>query len=418
MGIGLLSQLDSLDSFDVVGVVNRDVSRTAKRFLSITGRSKEEIVLVSNQKIEGFDSLDPEDFNTADQNDLTGNKTVIADDLELLKYFVSADVVIDLTGDPEAGARIALYTVAAKNHLVTFNVELDITVGPMLKKLYENSSRVYTLSAGDEPAALKELYDFADGAGFRVIAAGKGKNNPLDRHADPESVYDYARTKGSSPRMMTSFVDGTKSMIEMACLSNATGLMPDKRGMHGPKVNIDNLLDVFCLKSEGGILGKEGVVDYAIGDLAPGVFLIYSTDNKFLREELEYLLFGKGPNYLIYRPYHLTSMETPLSIARVFFYNEPTIIPKNELISEVITFAKKDLKKGIKIDGIGGYTVYGLIDSRISAKKDKLLPIGLSSGLTLKNDISQDQPISLGDVYLHKDSLLYGLWAMQEKIFR
>jgi len=133
---------------------------------------------------------------------------------------------------------------------------------------------------------------------WQTIAAGKGKNNPLDKCANPTTLADYAAQKGSSAKMMTSFVDGTKSMFEMACLSNSTGLVPDVRGMHGPKVNVSELTRVYSLKKDGGILSKKGVVEFAIGDIAPGVFLVYTSHLKIIRDELKYLLFGDGPNYL------------------------------------------------------------------------------------------------------------------------
>jgi predicted homoserine dehydrogenase-like protein len=270
------------------------------------------------------------------------------------------------------------------------------------------------LSAGDEPPAAKELFDFIDSLGMEVVAAGKGKNNPLDREADPTSLADYAKEKGSNPYMMTSFVDGTKSMVEMACLSNATGLKPDCRGMHAVRANTGELLDVLKLKEQGGILDNNGVVEFVIGDLAPGVFLVYTTKNKILAEELKYLLMGSGPNYLLYRPYHLTSMETPISIARAYFYNEPTMVSKGGLVSEVVAIAKKDLKAGDKIDRIGGYTVYGLIDEYDIAEEQGLLPIGLSEGAVLKRDIKKSRPLNYDDVDLVSDSLVHTLRKIQD----
>jgi predicted homoserine dehydrogenase-like protein len=203
-------------------------------------------------------------------------------------------------------------------------------------------------------------------------------------------------------------------MVEMACLSNATGLVPDCRGMHAVKANKDQLLDLIKLRSQGGILDKSGVVEFVIGDLAPGVFLIYTTRNEIIKEELQYLLLGNGPNYLLYRPYHLTSLETPISVARAYLNGEPTMIPLKGLVSEVITVAKKDLKAGRTIDRIGGYTVYGLIDEAPAAKNEDLLPIGLSEGAILKNDIEKGRPITYTDVELRSDSLILRIRNMQD----
>ena len=336
----------------------------------------------------------------------------------MLFIFNNLDVVIDATGSPEAGAFIASNAISKKKHVVTLNVEADATIGPILKKMADDAGVVYTVSAGDEPAAIKELYSFADTLGLEVIAAGKGKNNPLDRYANPTILKDYAESKGSSPTMMTSFVDGTKSMIEMACVSNSTGLKPDCRGMHGPKADIKDLLNVFRLKNDGGILSRKGVVDFAIGDLAPGVFLVYTTANKMIKADLKYLMLGEGPYYLLYRPYHLTSIETPLSIALAYFYGEPTIAPDFGMISEVITMAKRDLKTGEVIDGIGKYTVYGLIEEYQRAKDENLLPIGISQGCILKKDIEKDQPIKYNDVKLVENSQVLKLRRSQDKLLK
>jgi len=345
-------------------------------------------------------------------------KIIFTNNFYVFPFINKLDIVVDATGYPEVGAEIAFISLLGGKDLVTLNVETDVTIGPLLKKIALSRDLVYTLSAGDEPAVLKELYDFTDALGFKIVCAGKGKNNPLNFHANPDTILEYALSKGTSTKMMTSFVDGTKSMVEMACLSNATGLIPDCRGMHGPKVNIADLLSTFCLKANGGILDKEGVVDFVIGDLAPGVFLIYKSENKHVQDVIKYLNLGNGPNYLIYKPYHLTSIETPLSIALAYFERQPWIVPKDGgLVSEIITLAKKDLKAGDIIDGIGGYTVYGLIEVYKEAKNLGCLPIGLSSGCVLKKNKSRDSIILFDDVeFPNKEkSLILKLREIQDK---
>jgi predicted homoserine dehydrogenase-like protein len=428
MGRSLISHIRELGGMQVLAVANRDIGR-------IIGILKEleindsEIILVGDKN-----KLDLENDNISKivvenrsldvrakekVNQLAGkNKLIVADNLAILFVIGDVDVIIDATGSPEAGAYIASNAISYKKHIVTLNVEADVTIGLLLKKLADEAGVVYTVSAGDEPAALKELYDFADTLGLEVIAAGKGKNNPLNRYANPDTLKEYAESKGSSPNMMTSFVDGTKSMIEMACLSNSTGLVPDCRGMHGPKADIKDLLNVFRLKRDGGILSRKGVVDFAIGNLAPGVFLVYTTKNKMIKADLKYLMLGSGPYYLLYRPYHLTSIETPLSIARAYFYGEPTIAPDYGLISEVITLAKKDLKAGDVIDGIGRYMVYGLIEQYSRAKQENLLPIGISEGCILKKDMEKDQPIKYNDVSLVENSLVLKFRRSQDKLYK
>jgi predicted homoserine dehydrogenase-like protein len=424
MGRGLISHIRELDGIQVVAVANRD----AKRIISILREidiSDSEIMFIgfrSGKDLENIkiiikaehDSIDNRTSKKINQMVKKG-KVIVSDDLNILFALDCVDIIVDATGNPRAGAYITYNAVLHKKHIVTLNVETDAVIGPGLKRLADEAGVIYTVSAGDEPAALKELYDFADTLGLEVVAAGKGKNNPLDRYANPKTLKEYAQSKGSSPRMMTSFVDGTKSMIEMACLSNSTGLVPDCRGMHGPKADIKDLIKVFSLKEDGGVLSKKGVVDFAIGDLAPGVFLVYTTKNKTIKADLEYLMLGSGPNYLLYRPYHLTSIETPISIARTYFYHEPTLVPEYGMISEVVTLAKKDLKEGEKLDGIGGYTIYGLIEEYKTAKKENLLPVGLSEGCILKKDIEKDQPIKYDDVDLGEDSLLLKIRRSQDE---
>ncbi|HEY4695961.1 MAG TPA: hypothetical protein VIH13_03630 [Candidatus Hydromicrobium sp.] len=428
MGKSLISHIRELGSMQVLAVANRDIGRIAAILKELEINDNEIILVGDKNKLDLENDniskiiMESRSLNSGIReklNRLAGKgKLIVADDLTVLFAIDDVDVIIDATGSPEAGAYIASTAISYKKHIVTLNVEADVTIGLFLKKLADEAGVVYTVSAGDEPAALKELYDFTDALGLEVIAAGKGKNNPLDRYANPTTLKEYAESKGSSPNMMTSFVDGTKSMIEMACLSNSTGLVPDCRGMHGPKADIKDLVNVFRQKKDGGILSRKGVVDFAIGNLAPGVFLVYTTENKVIKADLKYLMLGSGPYYLLYRPYHLTSIETPLSIARAYFYGEPTIAPDYGLVSEVITLAKKDLKTGDVIDGIGRYTVYGLIEQYSKAKQEDLLPIGVSEGCILKKDIEKDQPIKYNDVNLVKNSLLLKFRRLQDKLYK
>ena len=441
MGKSLVSHLNDLPGFKILAVADRD-SRKIADMIKVLGITESEILKVWNSiyepeaKILGNgkagdiirDSKIDEIINISNKVDanvkveiekaLEEGKILFTDDVRILPGIENIDIIVDVTGYTEVGAFVALSSIVGRKHVVTLNVETDITVGPILKKMAKDYGVVYTLSAGDEPAALKELYDFADGLGLEVICAGKGKNNPLNVEANPATLADYAASKGSSAKMMTSFVDGSKSMVEMACLSNATGLIPDCRGMHGARVSIKELAKTFSLKKDGGILDKTGVVDFAIGDLAPGVFLVYSTKKKMIKNVLNYLALGEGPNYLLYRPYHLTSIETPLSIARVYFDKEPWIVPSGGLVSDVLTVAKKDLASGEIIDGIGGYMVYGLIDLYETTNKEKLLPIGLSQGCILKRCVKKGEPISYDDVDFPSDTLLLQLRKLQDKIIQ
>lgn len=343
-------------------------------------------------------------------------KRVIATDYRVAVKARQIDCVIDATGSPEMGARISLECFANKKHIVMMNVECDVTIGPLLRKMAEQAGVVYSLTAGDEPGSIVEVYRFATALGFRVVAAGKGKNNPLDIYAtskDPEWV-EKAAKRHMNARMLTEFVDGSKTMIEMCAVSNATGLVPDVRGMHGPKCNVADLKTVFSLKSQGGILEKEGVVDFGIGDIAPGVFVVITTDNKQLIEGLTQRDMGNGPNYLLYRPYHLCSCETPITAAQAVLYGESTAHPMDHLTSECITVAKKDLKAGEVLDGIGDCCYRGSIELADVARKGNMLPLGLAKGAVLTCDVPRDEVITYDMVELNNASVLLQLRRVQD----
>jgi predicted homoserine dehydrogenase-like protein len=433
MGLCLVSHLEDIEGFKVCAASDLDTTK-AEQLKKIFGAKNKDVIVWENTELNAGDVLKFEEIiQNCEAGNITGpgglssigkerlnaaarhGSVIFTNDFSVLWQIEDIDVIVDATGFTKAGAEIALGALCSGKDVVTLNVETDVTVGPILKKIAGKNNRVYTLSAGDEPAALKELYDFADGMGFKIVCAGKGKNNPLDYTANPDTLAEYAAKKGSSAKMMTSFVDGTKSMVEMACLSNATGLVPDVRGMHGLHADIKDIVSKFCLREQGGVLEKEGVVDFVIGDLAPGVFLVYSTENIMVKDTISYLNLGEGPNYLLYRPYHLTNLETPLSIALAYFNRQPWIVPKEGgLVSEVITVAKRDLAAGEVIDGIGGYTVYGQVDLYEAAKEEGCLPIGLSQGCVIKQAIKKGEPVLYGDVDFPENSIIMQLRKMQD----
>jgi predicted homoserine dehydrogenase-like protein len=326
------------------------------------------------------------------------------------------EVVIDATGSTEAGAGIALDCIDHGKHLVMMNVECDVTIGPILRRLAENAGVVYTLAAGDEPAAIIELYRFARALGFEVVAAGKGKNNPLDIYATPAALSKNARARNMSANMLCEFVDGSKTAVEMAAVSNATGLVPDVRGMHGAKATVATLKEVFCPKSDGGVLNRSGVVEFAIG-VHPGVFLVFGADNGRLQEALVQRDMGQGPYYLLYRPYHLCSIEVPLTVAQAVFYGESSGHPIGGLTSECLAVAKRDLKGGELLDGIGGNCYRGSIDLAQTARAERLLPLGLAKGCRLSRDIGVDMVLSYDDVQIEGDSVLLELRRLQDRRF-
>ena len=348
---------------------------------------------------------------------VAAGRRVYTTDYRVVVGMEQVDVVLEATGVPEIGSRAALLAARAGKHLAMMNVETDITVGPLLRWYAEQKGVLYALAAGDEPAACKELYDFADALGFTIVAAGKGKNNPLDRHAkptDPAWAAEATR-RGLSPNMLIEFVDGSKTMVEMAAVSNATGLVPDVRGMHGPTTHRDVLETVFRLREDGGILGRVGVVDFGVGKVAPGVFLIVRTDHPRLREAMVLRDMGQGPYYTLFRPYHLCSIEVPLTCAMLAIEHKSNMVPLDHLVSEVFAVAKQDLRPGDVLDGIGGEKYYGLIDRHEVARAEGLLPIGLAKGARLVREVAMDRPIGYADVVLHLPSTVLSLRRLQDR---
>jgi len=365
---------------------------------------------IPDQKIEITD-----DISKASKA-ITAGKRVATQNSDIVSKLSNIQVVLIATKDSEEAAMVAFKSIMEKKHVVMLNALTDVTVGYVFKLMADNARVIYTFSAGDEPGVILELCSFAQILGFKIVAAGKGKNNPLNRAVTPDNLKEVSRKAGASPEALASFVDGTKTMLEMTILANATGFIPDKRGMHGPKASVDDLLNVFRLKGEGGILNREGVVDYAIGNVAPGVFAIVKTKQKTLIKDLKYLKMGDGPHYLLYRPYHLGNSEAPLSIARAVFDGEPSIAPLGVSVAETVAVAKKDLKTGEEIDDIGGYTVYGIIERAGIVKDKNLLPIGLAKGAKLLSDVKKGQAISYDKVKLDESLFMLILRRLQDKL--
>ena len=325
------------------------------------------------------------------------------------------DIVVEATGVPEVGAKVGLDTILNGKHMVQMNVETDATVGYILRRMAKSAGVVYTLTAGDEPGATMELYEFAHSLGFTVVCAGKGKNNPLDQYATPETVAERAAQQEMNPKMLASFVDGTKTMVEMTSLGNAIGFVPDVRGMHGPEANPQTLAQVFAPQTNGGILSRNGVVEYARG-VAPGVFVVFTTDQPKVAKDLRYLKLGNGPYWALYRPYHLANLETPISIARAVLKAETSIATDQYPVVESIAMATRDLKAGEKIDSLGGFTVYGSIEQAEVARQEGLLPLGLAPGCTLVNDVSQGIAIRYADVEIDETLTIVQLRRLQDQM--
>jgi len=275
---------------------------------------------------------------------------------------------------------------------------------------------IYTLVAGDEPGSIKELYDFADALGFEIVTIGKGKNNPLDRTANPDTVCARAEQQMMSPKMLASFVDGTKTMVEMTSIGNGTGFAPEVPGAYGPKCSVQDLPKVFVPKSAGGIFNARGAVDYAVGP-APGVFIIITTDQPKIARDLRYLgLSNHGDYWALYRPYHLANLEAPITIARAVLDREVTLATYRTPVAETVACAKRDLQSGDKIESLGGYTVYGLIERADTARVEEMVPRGIVVGATVQKPIAAGQAIRASDVTLDENQTIVRLRREQDRM--
>ncbi|PRX48506.1 putative homoserine dehydrogenase-like protein [Prauserella shujinwangii] len=325
------------------------------------------------------------------------------------------DVLVDATGVPEVGAQVAFAGLLAGKDVATLNVECDVTVGLVLANLARRTGRVYTVCRGDEPAECKALVDHVRDIGFEVVCAGKGKNNPLDPAATPATVADEAAAKGMNPHMLASFVDGSKTMIEMAALANGAGLAVPSRGMTGPHCTVEALAETFRPAVDGGVLPSTGVVDYCTGPVAPGVFVIGRSENPVVVEEMAYLGMGKGPYYAFYRPYHLASVEAPLSVAEAVLDRTPSLAPL-AWNAEVLAVAKRDLRAGERVDGIGGETVYGITESAEYARAGDHVPLGLAPGARVLRDVPEGTALTRADVALDETTTIAALRRLQDRL--
>jgi len=326
------------------------------------------------------------------------------------------DVVIDATGIPSVGAEIGLAAMECGKHLVMMNVEADVTIGAYLRSEAERLGVIYSLGAGDEPSSCMELIEFVSAMGHRIISAGKGKNNPLNFDATPDAYTEEAVRRHMNPRMLVEFVDGSKTMVEMAAIANATGLIPDRPGMHGPACSRDELNKVLIPQSAGGVLSSgEGRVDYSIGKgVAPGVFVVAEMDHARIRERMEDLKMGEGPYFTFFRPYHLTSLEVPLTCARAVLYGKADMVPMARPVAEVCAVAKKDMAVGETLDQIGEYCYRAWIMTVPEARSAGAIPCGLLTGAKVTAPIRKGDLITRTNTVVPANSKIAALRLQQD----
>lgn len=402
MGTGMISQMEKMYGLKVVAVADVQPNRAAEAF-SEAGVRENEV-----QWIE--DDLDKAGALIRDSQRVATHLS------EFLVEIPGLDAIVESTGIPNVGAMICQQAIDAGKPIINMNVETDATIGYYLTKKAMEKDVIYSLVAGDEPGSIKEIFDFADALGFEIVTIGKGKNNPLDRTATPDSLKQRAASKNMSVKMLCSFVDGTKTMVEMTSVGNSTGFAPEVRGAYGPTCRVEDLPKVFVPKSAGGIFNEKGAVDYAVGP-APGVFVIITTDQPKIKRDLNYLgLSGQGDYWCLYRPYHLANLETPITIAHVMLDRAETLNTKKVPVAETITIAKKDLKPGEMIDALGGFTVYGMIEKAEVARDHNFVPLGLTIGGRIKKTVKLGEPIRYDDIDLDEDQLIVQLRKEQDRM--
>lgn len=351
--------------------------------------------------LAGFRQEDLEAAASASDIDraIENGRPAFTDDAGKLAKAGRVEVVVDATGHPSAGAELALASIRNGKHVVMLNVEADITIGRFLKQEARRAGVVYTGAAGDEPAAALEVIGFAQSLGLKVVAAGKGKNNPLRFDAIPADYAAEAKRRNMSARMLVEFIDGSKTMIEMVAIANATGLVPDKPGMHGPQATVKELAHVLIPKTDGGILSKAGCVDYSIGEgVAPGVFCVVETQHARVLERMCDLKVGKGPYFTLHRPYHLTSLEVPLTAARAVLHRRADMEPLDSPVAEAVAVAKRNLARGEVMGKIGEADYRGWAMTWREAREQKALPIGLAEGARIQ------KPIKAGEYITYENS--------------
>ena len=331
------------------------------------------------------------------------------------------DVVVEATGNPAVGIRHARAAIAAGKHIVMVNVEADVLAGPLLAEEARKAGVVYSLAYGDQPALTAEMVDWARATGFKVVAAGKGtKYLPIYHDVTPAGVWGHygltaaeAQSAGMNPQMFNSFLDGTKSAIEMAAIANAAGLDVPTGGLLFPPCGVDDLPHVMRPRDQGGVLEKSGVVEVVSSlerdsrpvfrDLRWGVYVVLEAPNEYAADcfkQYGLKTDSSGRFAAMYKPYHLIGLELNISVLSAALRGESTGQPR-DFRGDVVAVAKRDLKAGEMLDGEGGYTVWGKLMPAAASLAAGGLPIGLAHGVKLKRDIAHGGVVSWDDVEIN-----------------
>jgi len=338
------------------------------------------------------------------------NFPALTDDLSVLTACDAIDIIVEVTGSIDPAARVALEAFHHGKHVVLVNAELDSLIGPILKVKADQAGVVLTHTDGDEPGVAMTLLRYLRSLGLRTVAAGNLKGM-VDYYRNPDTQKSFAEKNDQDVRKVTSFADSTKLSMEATVLANATGFHAGRRGMYGPACKdvreMANLLPAEQMLSTG-------LVDYALG-AAPstGAFVIVYEDSPLKKVQLAYYKLGDGPFYAFYTPFHLPHIQIASTIGRAVIHRDATVAPLAGPVCEVVAVAKRDLRAGERLDGVGGFCAYGLIDNTASARATDALPISLSEGCVLRHNVSKDKALSFEDVVVPAGSLAEELWREQ-----
>lgn len=391
----------------------------------ITATPGMELVAIANRHIKGargvFDFCGCSDIRevstvTSLQDAIAAGAYSITEDFSLLCEAESIDIIVEVTGDVEFSTHVIMGCISAGKDVVLMNAEVDGTIGPILAEYAQRAGIICSGCEGDQPGLEMNLYRYVTGMGLKPLVCGniKGLQDP---YRTPKTQASFAEQWKQKPHMVTSYADGTKMSFEQALVGNATGMGVAKRGMNGFPFtgHLDDMLglyDVEELRSLGGI------VDYVIGAQPPsGVYVFAECEDERQHQYLQYYKRGDGPLYSFYTPYHICHLELPISIARVALFRDNVIAPAGPPIVDVVAIAKRPLKAGETVDGLGGYMTYGECENADIAQRERLLPIGLAEHCTLTQDVEKDQALTYGDVILPEGRLCDRLRREQDERF-
>ena len=402
IGSGFVRQVSLMKGMTVNLVADPDVELARQSFMACGVQA---------------DQIAEAETPSAAMDALNAGKKVITGSYSLAAQLEAVDIVTDVTPSPASGAETAHSCIQNGKDVVMVNIEADVTVGRILKKLSKDAGILYTVSSGDEPGCLMELWDFVNSLGYVPIVIGKGKSNPLNPQATPDTVAETARKQDKDPFTVASYVDGTKTMFEMTCAANATGCLPQQRGMIGPEADLSNVSQVFALTTDGGLIESPHTVDFVQGSsMTGGVFITVRIADPRVRADLEYLKVGKGYYYTFFRPYHLWFLEAPISVARAYLHRQTTLVPQDNAVADVMTIAKRDLLSGEALDAFGGYMFHGVMESAKIASEMNALPVGLAPGAVLERDVRAGEIIRWQDVQLDETQTVVKLRRMQDQL--